>query len=412
MQDLYDTLRDEEAKISNVDEKRVVSGAGKESLGGGVLVGLTITLNNAKISFEARSGPTYVQCNISGGNLVAVDSIGDPMSAIEPTAFTQIVLANSSSATLQELGAIQYSSFGGMVSIDAVNGQSGTDFPIGTIECPVDNLADAKLIASGRGFSDLRIVGDITLGATDNIDGYDIIGQDPQRTRVTLVAGVSSEGCNIANATVQGTLDGDTWIRESMVENLTYIQGQVESCVLIGEITLAGNETIRFVDCYDGTAGMDDIPIIDMGGTGRDLVVAEYSGELKIKNQNGVNDNINIDLVSGAVILDSTVNGGRFFIRGVGTLEDNSTSTTLLERFALINNDAIADEVWDVSRPGHEILQHHNNRYEVKDSPTSELWLYGDDGTTVIRKWPLRNKDGSLITLQGTGPSDRLARTL
>lgn len=41
-----------------------------------------------------------VQCKISAGNQVAVDTNGDPMSAIFPTAFTQIILTASTSAAL------------------------------------------------------------------------------------------------------------------------------------------------------------------------------------------------------------------------------------------------------------------------------------------------------------------------
>ena len=107
MQDLLDTLRSEESDPANVDNDAIVDAAGKEDLGGGVRVGLTVTLLNAKVAFEARSGPAYTQCNVSGGNLVAKDTGGSTISPIEPTAFTQVVLANSSSATLQEQTALQ-----------------------------------------------------------------------------------------------------------------------------------------------------------------------------------------------------------------------------------------------------------------------------------------------------------------
>jgi hypothetical protein len=43
------------------------------------------------------------QCTISGGNLVAVDANGASINPVTPTAFTQIAVANSSSATLQTL---------------------------------------------------------------------------------------------------------------------------------------------------------------------------------------------------------------------------------------------------------------------------------------------------------------------
>lgn len=102
MQDLYDTLRDRE--IGQMDEDFIVAGSGLEELGGGVVVGLTILLNNALLAFEARGGPSFAQCFIRGGNLVAVDDVGATYaSPIYPTAYTQVVLANSSSATLRTI---------------------------------------------------------------------------------------------------------------------------------------------------------------------------------------------------------------------------------------------------------------------------------------------------------------------
>lgn len=44
-----------------------------------------------------------VQCRADGGNLVAVDDIGASISAIQPSAFTQVILTLSSSATISEI---------------------------------------------------------------------------------------------------------------------------------------------------------------------------------------------------------------------------------------------------------------------------------------------------------------------
>lgn len=41
-----------------------------------------------------------VQCVVNGGNLVALDDIGDPMSPIHPTAFTQVTIELSTSASI------------------------------------------------------------------------------------------------------------------------------------------------------------------------------------------------------------------------------------------------------------------------------------------------------------------------
>jgi len=83
---------------------RLISAAGKEDLGGGVAVGITVTLQNAKVAFESRPGSDYVQCTIAGGNLVALDASANTMDPIEVTAFTQIIMALASHSTTVEVG--------------------------------------------------------------------------------------------------------------------------------------------------------------------------------------------------------------------------------------------------------------------------------------------------------------------
>lgn len=179
MSDLLDTLRNIEQQPQNMDDEVLVSAAGAEDLGGGVFVGLTVTLQNAQLAFEERTtsvsegtatsadvsgkfltdtaadfvsdgvtrgatvlnvsdesactviqvlsptqlrctplkdgtendwdiGESYkiwntIQCDVTGGNLVAVDTGGSPISSIFPTAFTQVVRTSSASATIAQL---------------------------------------------------------------------------------------------------------------------------------------------------------------------------------------------------------------------------------------------------------------------------------------------------------------------
>lgn len=102
VQDLVDLARDWEDQPENLEYDSLLDATGKENLGGGVKVGITVTLQNAKLAFEARLGPSYAQCTVSGGNLVAVDALGNDTSPIQPTAYTQVVLAQSTSAALIE----------------------------------------------------------------------------------------------------------------------------------------------------------------------------------------------------------------------------------------------------------------------------------------------------------------------
>ena len=103
IQDLSDQIKDWEDEPSNLSFARLIKTFGKQALGGGAYVGITAELQNAKIAFEARDGldvPPEVLCTISGGNLVALDDVGASMSPISPTAYTQVVIAQSTSPSI------------------------------------------------------------------------------------------------------------------------------------------------------------------------------------------------------------------------------------------------------------------------------------------------------------------------
>jgi hypothetical protein len=180
VQDLVDTLRHLEEEMNTLDDEFLLDASGKQSLGGTAKVGITVILNNAQISFAARTisissgtatstgssdglpgiiltdiaagfvvddvkagdtvfnitdqssacvisvlsptqvktyplqdgtgndwgiGDVYkiysgVECTISGGNVVAQDTNGDPISAILPSSFVSLTKELSTSAAL------------------------------------------------------------------------------------------------------------------------------------------------------------------------------------------------------------------------------------------------------------------------------------------------------------------------
>ena len=102
IQSLVNQIRDWEDEQANLSYDKLLSAGGKEVLGGGVLVGITATLENAKLKFAARTSPTV--CTVLGGNLVALDANGDPMSPIQYAENVLVTLSQSSSATLIETG--------------------------------------------------------------------------------------------------------------------------------------------------------------------------------------------------------------------------------------------------------------------------------------------------------------------
>lgn len=183
VQDLYDTCRDLEDEPGALQYESLISAGGKEDLGGGSQVGVTATLLNAVVAFEARqteasqgtvttsdpdgrtlidSAATFItdgvvagsfivnetdgsactvltvvsetelvtdvldggtvnefqfgdiyevfnttQCEISGGNLVAVDGLGGSINPVLPTFGVQVIRSLSSSATITNLTTIE-----------------------------------------------------------------------------------------------------------------------------------------------------------------------------------------------------------------------------------------------------------------------------------------------------------------
>lgn len=99
VQDLLDTVRAWEDDPINMSEPKMINAAGKDDLGGGLEVRITVILLDAKVTFEDRSNPDLDICRIEGGNLVALDTGGNPIDPVETSTRTQIIRTNTSSST-------------------------------------------------------------------------------------------------------------------------------------------------------------------------------------------------------------------------------------------------------------------------------------------------------------------------
>jgi hypothetical protein len=100
VQDLVDTCRAREMDPVWFAEDHLIDASGKEQIDTGVFVGITATLRNAQVSFEARTGPAWALCRISGGNIVAKDENGIYIDPRKHMDFTSIDIEKSTSAGL------------------------------------------------------------------------------------------------------------------------------------------------------------------------------------------------------------------------------------------------------------------------------------------------------------------------
>ncbi|MFC1627280.1 hypothetical protein ACFL18_01835 [Patescibacteria group bacterium] len=361
VQDLVNQIRDYEDELDALDYPKMCDAYGKQDLGGGTLVGITLVLlDDWRIQFEARPGDEYISVSVSGGNLVATNIYDD--NPIKPSAFTQVSVTSSSSATLQELTSIQYSSFAGGVTIDTTNGTAGTAFPIGTGESPVNNLADAKAIAITRGFDKFFIVGDITIGATDNIDTYTLIGQSPAKTTITLTAGASTVNTEFENASVTGTLSGPTSFYGTHLTGIVDLGSAIGETNIHNSLLTAGTITmnstaasaINVIDCWSGVTGAAT-PIFDVNGAASGISLRNYSGGIELRNISDGQDS-SVDFASGKLVLAATNTSGAIQVTGVVDVEDSSGVGFTVNTDGVVaglESGAIADAVWDETISDH-----------------------------------------------------------
>ena len=281
---------------------------------------------------------------------------------------------------------LEYSTFGGGVSVNALSEITGTAYPKGTPSQPVNNFTDALAIAAKRGFKSLLVTGDATIDGGNDFTDYTFVGRGQNLSTFTLDTSAVLVNSSFYDAQITGVLDGDTHVEDCIIENITFVSGVIERCILSeGTTVLGGAETAYFIECKSGVEGVNK-HTIDCGGSGQGLAIRDFNGGIKIINKTGV-DAISIDLSSGQVILsNTTVTNGTITIRGIGKLVDESGNRIRSGNFngATIINELIdsasLQELWQLA--GLDI----DNPLSITDSlrqVANVQQTIADNGTTT-----------------------------
>jgi hypothetical protein len=223
--------------------------------------------------------------------------------------------------------SLQHGTYEGAIHLDPSSANTGTTYPVGTHGYPVNNLADALLIDAVYGFNKIIVYDDIDLNDAYDLDGYTIVGSTSD-VIVIIDTLASVNDMTVENITMtDSVLDGNIHLKDSIVRDISYINGYIHNCGIAGTITLGGNKKSVLADCY--TVDQDNPPTINMGGSGNDLAMPNYSGLITITNLSGASNEIGIGLDAGMVTLSSSISAGTVIVAGIGVLMDNSTGGTI-----------------------------------------------------------------------------------
>lgn len=285
-----------------------------------------------------------------------VNLIGSNNNILDVTNLNQVQVRSNNSAGLINLSELQNLVFQNQVWVDQSSPNSGTVYPVGTPIKPVNNFADARTIALARGFDTIHITGTVVMDTGDDVSGFIIIGSNATTTQVTINDGAETSGCDIREAFVTGNLDGNTILRNCVIQDLNYVNGFVFKCMLNpGTIRLGGVTTAHFLDCYSGIPGTGT-PTIDMNGIGNDqdtpLAMRNYNGGITLIDKTGIGA-VSIDLASGQVRIENTCTNGTIVVRGDGKVvdadtEDNMQSGTYNGALSVINEVQYGAQVQEV----------------------------------------------------------------
>lgn len=223
---------------------------------------------------------------------------------------------------------LEYASFQNHVSLDVINGSAGTAFPIGTKEYPSNNLTHAKQIAVDWGFTEIRIYGNPTLLATDNVNGYIITGKGQQDTIITITDGCWTVNTKFHDCSIVGTQKGETYYYNCEILALAGVHCYLDRCALVGNITMHATyaDTTQLIDCYNGKSIIEPC-IIDHNYGQVNMRFSSFRGHVKFINITNANTQFEIMLSAGTLTLDSSCTAGTLVVSGVGTLINNSSMT-------------------------------------------------------------------------------------
>ena len=275
-------------------------------------------------------------CSLTGGNLVANDAFGGQFKEpCLPTSNIFVTKTSSASATLLEQDAMRYASYGDQVTVDLINGEPGTEYPVCTKEHPGNSVISAMIIANDKGFDTLQFIGDGELLTGHDVAGKTIKGSNVVRTRLSIEPGALTLDCELRDATVAGTLDGNTLINSCRVEDLDYVEGQIEDCLIQGTIILMGAGDTQIIGCHGAEAGDPaSYPVIKVGA-GRILDLQGYGGGIRI-SEVGAGAVAICNMRSGHVIVDASCSAGVVIVRGQTAVTDSHTGTCVVDTSAVI----------------------------------------------------------------------------
>jgi hypothetical protein len=233
------------------------------------------------------------------------------------------------------LNQTQEAAYNGVVAIDVLSSNSGTEFPTGTRSNPVNNISDAATIAGNLGIQTFEFRGLLTLNQA--YPSWTFRGVSAEKNDLLDLNGFSVDKSIFRSCGLQGSYTGQIEAVECDLNLLTGVNGSFRRCGISANMSLASGAAVIFANCFSEVPG-SSTPVINCSGA-LSLNVRNYSGGIELTNADNALFVASVDLDPGTLIIDDASNTqGTVLVRGTGTLQYLDTiGTTLINR--LLDSD-------------------------------------------------------------------------
>jgi hypothetical protein len=300
-----------------------------------------MTIADIIITAAYSSGKAHIE-NSNTAGYISVRGLPD-------TAVNDNRLAGNTGLTIDVTGvfasgltletALQAITYNGRVVIDNASIYSGTVFPVGTDGYPVNNIADAVLIAERENIKEFYLVGNVDI--TQDIEGYRIIGNNGGEW--VTVYGVGMHGVFLENVIIGGAIDVGTerQIRAlncQILPDTTGLSGVFKTCGFMGNVQFDNSLPIGLLDCFPvRLSNLLPDPVFSFGDGIDDTVsfnitMVNFVGGATFANSINAANFIELNSTGGNLVFDSSNTAGTYRVTGIAdnAVTDNTNGATVL----------------------------------------------------------------------------------
>lgn len=266
---------------------------------------------------------------------VLTTTIGDFNSLVTVT------VSNLTDSQVVESEIAQSLDYGGVVHYKEGSEFSGSEYPYGTVNYPLNNISDVIAMCNKVGTKNISVKGDLYMDR--NLSGYVFNGENASCN--IFFEGYDISECVFNSVRLRGNCTGSIRANSCDIFNVSGISGEFYLCGLSGMITFGNTETC-LVMCF--TRHTNTEHVIFNGGDLLDANVClrAYTGHIFVDGFKDAGTTFTVDFISGKLtITNNNSNIKELVVRGVGIV--NNLSSVIVDTSGIISNNSISEAIME-----------------------------------------------------------------